>query len=265
MKKQLAKVVNNYGRTIQQLCREIPGDFKADMIHDLRVAYKKLRAFIRLLQIADRKLQIPDDLKLIYRSCGTVRDLQLVLEKLEPQAAVFPKFIKSLHHDLFLAKELLVLNIEDVSVRDCIKELRAELPSRIDEDTVQQFVQQKIASIRMLLLALEQEDELHGIRKALKDLIYVKKMVEEELPVNYPFNEWRSDDKLPGLTTLLGDLNDKYIALSYFGEDRIQHMPEEEQLPLKQLQKLWTAEKDRLQLKAMTQVKTLQRYFKKTV
>ncbi|NML19392.1 CHAD domain-containing protein [Pseudoflavitalea sp. G-6-1-2] len=264
MKKQLAKVVNNYGRTIQHLCREIPGEFKADMIHDLRVAYKKLRAFIRLLQVADRKLQLPDDLKLIYRSCGTVRDLQLVLEKLEPQEDSFPKFIKSLHHDLFLAKELLVLNIEDVSVSSSIKELREKLPSKIDEDTVRQFVQQKIASIKILLLALEHEEELHGIRKALKDLIYVKKILKEELPINYPFNEWKSDQKLLDLTTLLGDLNDKYIALSYFDEDSIQHMPDEEQLQLKQLQQHWTEEKDQLQLKAMTQVKTLQRYLKQT-
>ena len=265
MKKQIAKVVNHYGRTIQQLCREIPGEFKVDMIHDLRVAYKKLRAFIRLLQIEDRKLQIPDDLKLIYRSCGTVRDLQLVLEKLEPDAADIPSFIKGLRHDLFLAKELLVLNIEDTSVGRCIKELREALPSEINEGTVRQFVQQKIAAIHILLLALENEEELHGIRKALKDLVYVKKMLDEEQIIHYPFSEWRSDKKLLDLTTLLGDLNDCYIALSYFGEDRLAHMPAKEQIHLKKIKQQWTASKEQLQQKAMAQVKTLPRSFRQTV
>jgi len=47
-----------------------------------------------------------------------------------------------------------------------------ELPDSLGDDTVRKFVHRKVAAIRIILLALETEKELHTIRKQLKDIIY---------------------------------------------------------------------------------------------
>lgn len=250
-KPQPARVVRSFGKTIAGYCREIPGGFHVDHIHDLRVAYKKLRSFLRLLQEDDRLVAMPDELKVIYRSCGTVRDMQLILERLKDWKEIIPGFLKGIHHDLFQAKELLVIHIEDTSVSKSIKELTAQLPATITEEMVQRFIQRKIATIHILLLALEHEEELHAIRKALKDLVYIKKILETELKFGYAFPEWKNDKKLEDLTTMLGDLNDQYIALSFLNEERLQQAPAEEQAALQQLRTQWKEAKEQAQRDAM--------------
>lgn len=263
MKKQKpAKVVRSYGKIIADNCRKIPGGFDVELIHDLRVAYKKLRAFVRLMQEAKRSLQLPDELKLLYRSCGAVRDLQLVIEKLKEYTLDIPGFIKGLHHELFTAKELLVIHIEDTSVRKIVKGIEEELPAELTEAMVRHFIQRKVATIHVLLLALEQEEELHAIRKALKDLVYVKKILESDLRFNYPFSEWNNDVKLEELTTQLGNLNDAHIALDFFDSKRMEQAPAEEQKTVLQIRHQWEEEKKQQMLAAMETVKSLDRFFK---
>ncbi|MBO9632561.1 MAG: CHAD domain-containing protein [Chitinophagaceae bacterium] len=263
MKKQkLAKVVRSYGRVIADNSRKIPGGFDVDLIHDLRVAYKKLRAFIRLMQEEERKLEMPEDIKLLYRSCGTVRDLQLVIERLKDSRELIPHFLKGLHHELFTAKELLVMHIEDISVRKAVKEIVEGLPVELTGDMVRHFIQRKVATIHVLLLALEHEEELHAIRKALKDLVYVKKILSEDLGFDYPFSEWTDDEKLEKLNTQLGDLNDQHIALSFFDTKRIAEAPAEEQPAIQVLQRQWETEKNEMMLAAMQKVRGLGNFFR---
>ncbi len=262
MKKQkLEKVVRSYGKIIADNSRKIPGGFDVDLIHDLRVAYKKLRSFIRLMQEEERGLEMPEDLKLLYRSCGTVRDLQLVIERLKDDKERVAGFLKGLHHELFNAKELLVLHIEDIKVRKSVKEIEETLPSELTEDMVRQFIQRKVATIHILLLALEHEEELHAIRKALKDLVYVKKILHEDPGFKYPFAEWADQEKLESLTTQLGDLNDLHIALSFFDTKRIEETPEEEKPFVREIQQQWVEKKNESMQAAMEAVKGLQDFF----
>lgn len=263
MKKQkLSKVVRSYGKTIADNSRKIPGGFDVELIHDLRVAYKKLRAFVRLAQEGKSSLQLPEDLKLLYRSCGTVRDLQLMIEKLKDHTAIIPQFIRGLHHELFTAKELLVLHIEDIAVRKAVKEIEEDLPAELTEEMVRHFIQRKVATIHILLLALEREDELHAIRKALKDLVYVKKMLESDLHFNYPFTEWKNDQKLEALTAQLGNLNDAHIAMSFFDTKRMEATLAEEQSAVQQLRQQWEEGKKQQMLAAMEAVRGLEKFFK---
>ncbi|MGN6419649.1 MAG: CHAD domain-containing protein [Pseudobacter sp.] len=260
-KPQPAKVVRSLGKTIAEHCRKIPGGFDVEDIHDLRVAYKKLRSFLRLMQGDDRNVKMPDEIKVIYRSCGTVRDMQLIIERLREWKEIIPGFLKGIHHDLFQAKELLVIHIEDTSISKTIKELMDELPPTVTEEMLKRFIQRKVATIHVLLLALEHEEELHAIRKALKDLVYVKKILETELKYDYAFPEWQDDNKLEELTTMLGDLNDQYIALSFLNEERMQQAPLEEQTALQQLLAQWKLSKEQAQQTAMQEVRSLQGFF----
>lgn len=262
MKKQkLAKVVRSYGKIIADNSRKIPGGFDVDLIHDLRVAYKKLRAFIRLMQEEKRKMEMPEEIKLLYRSCGTVRDLQLVIERLKGGRNEVPNFLKGLHHELFTAKELLVMHIEDITLRKAVKEIEEALPAELTEDIVRHFIQRKVATIHVLLLALEHEEELHAIRKALKDLVYVKKILNADLGFIYPFSEWKDDEKLEKINTQLGDLNDQHIALSFLDTKRMEEAPAEEKPAIQALRQQWEAEKNNMMMAAMKEVRSLRNFF----
>jgi hypothetical protein len=211
------------------------------------------------MQEEERKLEIPDDLKRLYRSCGTVRDLQLIIERLKEQEGI-PQFLKGLHHELFTAKELLVLHIEDISVRKSLKEIEEELPSELTDEMVRHFIQRKVATIHVLLLALEHEEELHAIRKALKDLVYVKKILSEA-GFKYSFGEWKDDEKLEALTTQLGELNDQHIALGFFDTKRMEEAPPDEEPILQEIRRRWELQKDQKMKAAMEEVRSLANFF----
>ena len=58
-----------------------------ESIHDLRTETKKLRAFLRLLNVEidddDQRLKIPEKMKTFYGYAGTIRNLQLQLKNME--------------------------------------------------------------------------------------------------------------------------------------------------------------------------------------
>ncbi|WP_315818124.1 CHAD domain-containing protein [Paraflavitalea speifideaquila] len=77
----LAEVIKKHGGRIKRYSNQLPGSFETETIHELRVEYKKLRAFIRMLQMdaEARHLTISPAIKMVYQSAGHVRDLQLFL------------------------------------------------------------------------------------------------------------------------------------------------------------------------------------------
>ena len=79
----LEQVVDKHISNIEKHSNKLPGSFEEEDIHDLRLNYKKVRAFMRLLQVEKdaSRLHIPDKLRSLYHHCGTVRDWQLFLQK----------------------------------------------------------------------------------------------------------------------------------------------------------------------------------------
>ena len=110
MKRQaLEEVIDKHIGSIKKCCDRLPGAFDQEDIHDLRVGYKKTRAFIRLLQLEKDAgdLQIPDKLKAVYQTGGKVRDMQLFLAELHTLPVVndIPTCIARWKKQLFAYKE----------------------------------------------------------------------------------------------------------------------------------------------------------------
>src|SRR6266498_471691 len=106
MKRQaLEEVANKYIHNIEKHSNRLPGSFDAEDIHDLRVGYKKIRAFLRLLQLESHAgdLQLPPPLKSVYQTAGKVRDIQLFLGEIHntPVASALPSFINCYKQKLF--------------------------------------------------------------------------------------------------------------------------------------------------------------------
>lgn len=260
----LAAVIKKHGRRIKRYGEELPGSFETETIHELRVEYKKLRAFIRLLQMDSRAghLSISPAMKAIYQAAGQVRDLQLFLPQVQLQAekngTPLPQYTQYLQQRLFNAKEALVKAVEQLKAGKAIEHITDELPAELDDVAVRRFIHRKVAAVQIILLALERDRELHTIRKQLKDIIYNIRLYDSAWGISFPVTAWRSERRLFDTAELLGDFNDRCIALSFLSDHAIASMPEPEKAALQSWRSALLQEKKMLRQQAMEQLSQLQ-------
>lgn len=231
--KELEKVTDKYVRSIEKNCRRIPGSFAIEDIHDLRVDYKRLRAFVRLCKEEPRTahLEIPDALREVYKAAGAVRDYQLFIAKITLYAKVayaLPAFTKCLQQQLFKAKETLVKKIEKVDWDKLYKSFDQELPPILHDAAIKLFVNRKVAGIHILLLAADREEDLHDVRKNLKDLLHVNRVFDGLWAIPFPFPAWKTEKPITDMAEKLGDFNDECITLSFLDSACLENIPAEE-------------------------------------
>jgi|GEM_PF-677188 CHAD domain-containing protein len=231
--KELEKIVDKYLRSLEKYCRNIPGSFTVEDIHELRVGYKRLRAFLRLCSEDPRArhLEIPEPLSEVYRAAGAVRDLQLFISNITLFAKVhflLPEFAKCMNHQLFKAKEQLVKKIEKVDWDKVSKSIKQELPSHLGDSIIRQFVNRNVAGIHILQLAAEREKDLHDVRKKLKDLLLVNRVFEHDWGISFPFPPWKNEKQVNVLAEKLGEFNDECIGQTYLYDDCSNNLPEDE-------------------------------------
>jgi CHAD domain-containing protein len=228
--------------------------FGLDDIHDFRVEIKKLKGFLRLLQRdldKPEKLKFPKFLNKIYKSLGSVRELQLQEKKLE-------KAISS--ETILLLNTFSNLHEQTESVREKAKELldykdswnKAEnrikkfIPEELTADSVESYLRFKVRQLKKILYMKRISiTRLHGMRKILKDLQY-----------NHPY--WKdarlaegaslpSVDEIHDTGSLIGDLHDIY-ASTIILESSIKNrsIDEDERKRLTQIRASWKRDRDML-------------------
>jgi CHAD domain-containing protein len=257
----LEQVVDKHISNIEKHSNKLPGSFNEEDIHDLRVNYKKVRAFLRLLQVEKGAghLHVPDKLRSLYHHCGTVRDWQLFLHEIRDQGLA-EKLPDCMHHwrkKLFTYKEQAVHAIEIMHFKRMLHGIIKELPRQLQEDTVKQFMHQKVAAIHLLLLAADNEKDLHSIRKQIKDIIYCIRIFEKDWGIPFPFPGFMSDQELNELATKLGNFNDQCLAISLLQPSYINKCNYEKQHILSNLQMNWLHQKEVRQQQLLYEVQEL--------
>lgn len=254
----LKEVIDKHIGSIKKCCDRMPGCFDQEDIHDLRVDYKKTRAFLRLLQLEKDSgdLQLPDKLKAVYQTGGKVRDLQLFLTQLHALPVVndIPTCITRWKKQLFAYKEQAVVAIEEVNFKKIRQDIIHELPGELKEDTVKKFLHHKVAAIHIILLAADDENDLHAIRKQLKDIIYVIRIYENDWGIPFPISDW-NEKELSELASQLGDFNDRCISISLLPSGYSDEIGEGERTILQTLQNKWLKEKNVQEQQLLKQVR----------
>jgi CHAD domain-containing protein len=260
----LEDVIHKYCHKMAEHAASIPGKFDKEDIHELRVNYKKLRAFVRLLQEdpdAGKHLSVPEDLKEVYKGGANVRDKQLFIDflnkSIKEPAILIPQYVSRINKDLFKAKEKLVVEIEEASFKDAESKLKKSLPSFLHDEAIHRFVHRKVAAVQLILLSLENDEDLHGIRKHLKDLLYVIKIFETEWGISFPIHAWKSEKALTDITTALGEYNDLSIAVGFLDESTMSEFPEQEKSVLLSIKEKSCAQKSRMQEELLNKVRGL--------
>lgn len=257
----LEDVIIKHISSIEKHCHRLPGSFDQEDIHDLRVDYKKTRAFLRLLHLEKGAgdLHLSNKLQAVYQVNGKVRDMQLFLAQLHTLgvAPALPVCMARWDQQLFSYKEESVRTIEALHFKRLRNSIIKELPRQLHDDTIKKFMHQKIAAIHIVLLAADNEKDLHTIRKQVKDVIYTMRIYENDWGIPFPFSDWKSEKELSDMASELGDFNDRCLALSLLQSGYSDGCDDDEKNKLQELHHEWLMQKEKQQQQLLQRVQLL--------
>lgn len=158
-----------------------------EKIHELRVAIKKLRTLLTLMEEAsERKFSKKKQFKLfrnLFRKAGEVREAQVNLELLTKESALLlPEYSKWLEDNVEKAKIILShesANFNTTQLRKLTKRTEKNvigLSNKTIKLSALRFVQEKLARVG-LLVKLNASSELHEIRRLLNSAEEVLKVI----------------------------------------------------------------------------------------
>ena len=227
--------------------------YAEEAIHEFRVDYKKLRAFLRMVRLKmaePRDLKVPHPLKKMYATAGEVRDRQLCIKRIKADRQAggtvqgktqqLKREIKQLSaKEDFLSKKEFE-GIEANMIRS--------LPSVLPIELIKDFVGQKLAPINGIFDQNKYGDkDLHDIRKGFKDIIFVT-AIAKDFKEYSAVPSWTKDHlkTAEAIAHELGSFNDAGIALTFLLPRDIKKAGIKEEKHLWAIRRRWLAEKRKL-------------------
>jgi CHAD domain-containing protein len=258
-------VISARFKNIRKQCKKIAIDFDQKAIHGFRTEVKKMRAYIRLVSFVWKDAhasKLPKKFKKLYSAAGDVRDIQLQLERItlvtSGNGLQIVKYSHLLEKKLGKKKKKLKKLIQQTSMHSLEKKIVSHLPKRLDMETIRKFIQQKTAETRLLSkIEDERDDDIHSIRKNLKDLMYNAKTIEDdELKEAFP-SELSEPVKLRAvekLTDKLGMFTDLSAAISFTEPSYVSTLNSAEKDQLQHIRERWLHEKKLLREDALKDI-----------
>lgn len=158
---------------------------ESQSIHDFRVAYKKLRAIIRLSSAEKKTFKQCKEIKKIYQVLGKIRDLELVQEKIKINTHI--KVNLKINCGIALQQKIDFLEsaLEKVSierdVENCFNKIIKAIDHTCSIKTIKNFIESNWENVKSLILKNKLSDtSIHVIRKKLKDIFYTIRLLESE-------------------------------------------------------------------------------------
>lgn len=258
-------VISDRFKNIKKYCKRISRKFAAKDIHGFRTEVKKLRAYIRLVTSGtddSQHYKLPKKFKGIYSTAGAVRDIQLQLERIKTvtqhEARQPEQYEALLKKKMKKKKQQLKKRLAQTSIRSIEKKVLAHLPMHFDLETIRNFVRAKTTEIRFLTGKKdEQDDDIHSIRKNLKDLMYnVKSMQHVYLVEAFPagLSDAGKLKSVEQLTDHLGMFTDMTAALSFTEPSYLEGIDDNEKLQLQGVRDKWIEEKNKLRQRAINDI-----------
>jgi CHAD domain-containing protein len=263
--REIVETIEESFKTLDKLCHKILKEFDADDIHDFRVEVKKLRAFLRLLDIKKEEdgSVIPKLLKTFYGHVGVIRNIQLSEQSLSKYITAHPgknpeEYLKLLHDEKnYWEKEADKL-MEDNNFHNVKKEIIKKLPESLDKSSIEKFVHHKLTDLKKYLKDLSGDDALHSIRKGLKDLLYTWDYIKNH--ADLPKAISGKEKLLKSFTITLGNFIDESMRLEFLQPlylDKIKD--DDEKSLLQKVEKEWGQEKRAHKRKLRRSLNSLQK------
>jgi CHAD domain-containing protein len=197
-------------------CEKIKDGFDKEDIHDFRVAIKSLRSFLMMLnmQAGEKELKLPGKLKLLYHISGAMRDATLEMELLELKKDELPFYIDK--QQKMLARQ------KKEWAKHYSKKIFTKLERRVYGFDYQPLMVQTFTGFFVARVAAIDElckiqspanEQVHSIRKHLKDMLYNAKTVQKNWKDAAPYLIDMPVKKIEGLAAEIGNYNDRRITL----------------------------------------------------
>ncbi|AFD06544.1 CHAD domain-containing protein [Solitalea canadensis] len=191
-KDEIVHILNFYFRDFRKLFDKLIDEPESENVYSLWKEFKQLRAFLRIVNIEsanDSTLKLPNEMKTVYGYLGIVRDLQWLEHKIKNinlSANEIKNYPNQLTEELNNWKLKLHQAIHKNPLPDAKEELHEHLPKSIHQTTIENFIQDKVAKIKLLLENKEQEDNLILLRKNLRDILYNIFIFNQKLGNGFP-------------------------------------------------------------------------------
>lgn len=226
MKKKTGKAYFNeqWGVMTSHLKAFIKNSDQEDL-HQFRVQVKKLRAMLTLLDSVSPKYKLSKDFKpvrKIFKHCGDVRNAYINLQlgvryKLNNQEFI-DKQLYTIENGTYEIKEQGKAYLK--IIESAHKEIEDNLIT-ISDAEINEFYKTLLEQIAASLTDLQFNDGLHNCRKAIKTLIYNRKIAQKALDGKLQVNI----DYLDKLQGSIGDWHDNILAIELFSSPEVDDKP----------------------------------------
>lgn len=219
-KEHLNEALSTAGRAVVDEGFTIAPEFEEENIHQFRVATKRLRALLRLVEgqpgVPEK---LPKKFRKLYSLSGDIRDAQLMAKRAGKATPDVPEYTSWLESQERTAQDA----FRDFYHSDIIvkieKKLRKIAPQPLSVETLREFFAGHMDDVEEILRKKYlQEEDLHDIRKKVKDLLYVAKIATEFWPEGLEAAGVSGMLKsLDDLAERAGSFNDQHNALLSIG------------------------------------------------
>ncbi|MBN8852051.1 MAG: hypothetical protein BGO55_26465 [Sphingobacteriales bacterium 50-39] len=211
-------VLRHY-RRVKTLGKAVVGTWGEEDIHQFRVEVKKLRAYLRLAGATHTgiKARLPGRLHVFYSMTGVIRCLQLQRKGLEDAAARLKKELPDTCSAFLEGRIETAIAVirEYLQQNSPLGKTRAEWHVSVHGRAAARGVETFIRKRRDIIVpgeALPDEEGLHAMRKAMKDILYVWPFFSGDDILLLP-EKWHSKSNLHSCTEVLGEFHDICIQL----------------------------------------------------
>ena len=252
--KEIIKLFEKRFKKLRKHYNDLLQDFEGEKIHSFRLEMKKLRAFIRLVNISlpgKKAMKINKKIKTFYNATGNIRNLQLHQQRINHicNGLLLEKpacYLQALHAEEMAQKEKARQLAKKISFNDFKKKILDPIHNKLKAKPARAFIiQKKLALFELLSLQYYQDEALHDMRKTLKDLLYDWRYIDSFTALLLPAS-FAKEKNLESITTKLGDYHDLCTALYFFSPlytGQIATKPERENLQTLKQQLEWRKEK----------------------
>jgi CHAD domain-containing protein len=250
---QIKHITNSHYRKLKKYSKKIAEDPDVEEIREFRTEYKKLRAFFRMLSQrneAGEEIKIAKELKSLNHTIGSIRDLQLELQQIKEATKQEPKkpsaYLALLRKEIKKLKPELTELFEKKPVSESKKKTDKAMPDKFLLRNYKDFMRQKRdAADTIIKRGYFSDDNIHSIRKILKDLFYSLKAyrkTDHDLPSS---GIWKGKDEQYVHTLLdeLGNFQNRSTAIALLKSYWIKSLNSHEQALLQRIKKTWIREK----------------------
>jgi CHAD domain-containing protein len=221
----ISEVIEKKVKKIKQLGEKVDGGFGKNNIHDFRVEIKGLRSFMRLLHSANKGIPsaLPATFLGIYHISGRIREAQLDSAKIKKMKYPLPAYLEHLSGNLAGAKIEWAMHYSKEIPEKLGDTLLSYPYEDLSPEHLAEFINSRIRKIGKLIKHdVITDEELHQIRKWLKDMIYNMKLAAKEWEEGSVAVQHVLLPELEALSDSIGEYNDARILREHLAAFAVQ-------------------------------------------